>query len=236
MLLAAGLGTRLKPFTNHHPKALAVVNGKTLLQRNIEYLQAFGIYDVIINVHHFADQITSAIHQHKGWGSRVTISDETDCVLETGGGLLRASGFFKGSSNFVVLNCDVLTDLPLADMIQTHIHTGALATLATSMRKTSRYFLFDEDDNLQGWQNIQTGEVKPAGVNSKIFSPKAFSGVHVINEHIFNLITRSGKFSMVDVYLDLFPSNTIKSYDHSGSRFADVGKPESIAVAERLFN
>lgn len=236
MLLAAGLGTRLKPFTDSHPKALAVINGKTLLQRNIEYLQGFGIFDVIVNVHHFADQIISTIREHKGWGSRITISDERSEVLETGGGLMKAASFFNNETNFVLMNCDVLTNMPLADMIETHRHTKALATLAVSVRKTSRYFLFDEDNNLKGWQNKITGEVKPATINADDYNAKAFSGIHVINTQLFNLVQQTGKFSMVDVYLSLCSTHSIKSYDHSSSLFIDVGKPESIASAERLFH
>ena len=108
MILAAGLGTRLKPFTDHHPKALAVVNGKPLLQRNIEYLQAYGIYEVVLNVHHFADQIIDAIEKNNGWGSNVTISDESDEVLETGGGLLRAKTHFENEAKWLVMNADIL--------------------------------------------------------------------------------------------------------------------------------
>ena len=117
MILAAGLGTRLKPFTDHHPKALALVNGKSLLQRNIEYLQQYGIKEVIVNVHHFADQIIDAVKKNNGWGSEVFISDETDEVLETGGGLLRAQDYFKEEESWVLMNADILTDLPLNKMI-----------------------------------------------------------------------------------------------------------------------
>ena len=124
MILAAGLGTRLKPFTNHHPKALAVVNGKTLLQRNIEYLQQFGINEVVVNVHHFAEQIIQAVNENKGWGSSVIISDETKEVLETGGGVLHAARYFENDKVWLVMNADILTnlsldkyDLPIIDLL-----------------------------------------------------------------------------------------------------------------------
>ena len=113
MILAAGLGTRLKPFTDHHPKALAMVNGKSLLQRNIAYLQTYGITEVIVNVHHFADQIIETIKVNKGWGSQISISDETDEVLETGGGVLRAATYFEQEEKWLVMNADILTDLNL---------------------------------------------------------------------------------------------------------------------------
>jgi MurNAc alpha-1-phosphate uridylyltransferase len=236
MLLAAGLGTRLKPFTDHHPKALAVVNGKTLLQHNIEYLQQFGIYDVIVNVHHFAEQIVETIKKNNGWGSNINISDETDAILETGGGLKRAGWYFKDEDNFVLMNADVLTDLPLDTMITYHFKNKALATLATTSRETSRYFLFDEANILCGWKNIKTCEERIMR-KTGILTPKAFSGIHVINAGIFSLMQRKEfKFSMVDVYLSLCAAHRILSYDHSYSKFIDVGKPESLQQAAVLFN
>lgn len=157
MILAAGLGTRLKPWTDHHPKALAQVNGKPLLQHNIEYLQRHGIQEVIVNVHHFADQIIEAITLNNGWKTTVTVSDETDAVLETGGGLKKASWFFD-TGDFVLMNVDVLTDMNLKAMISHHRKHQCLATLAVTNRATSRYFLFDEEHELCGWKNIETGE------------------------------------------------------------------------------
>src|SRR4028118_1488324 len=133
MILAAGLGTRLRPWTEHHPKALALVHGKPLLQWNIEYLQKFGIRDVIVNVHHFADQVIEAVKTSNGWGSRITISDETDMVLETGGGLKKAAWFF-GVESFVLMNVDVLTDMDLAGMTSFHLRHQPLATVAVTTR------------------------------------------------------------------------------------------------------
>src|SRR4051812_6315920 len=120
MIFAAGLGTRFKPWTDTHPKALALVNGKSLLQRNIEYLQKYGITDVVVNVHHFADQIIAAVNDNKGWGSNITISDETDEVLETGGGLLKARPLLESSEPFVTINADILTDLSLKRLLDYH--------------------------------------------------------------------------------------------------------------------
>lgn len=237
MILAAGLGTRLKPWTDHHPKALALVNGKSLLERNILYLQQFGIREVLVNVHHFADQIKEAIEINKGWGSHVTISDETDEVLETGGGLKKAGRYFEKEEDFVMMNADILTQLDLGKMIAEHKTIQPLATLAISERNTSRYFLFDNNGYLKGWRNVQTGEEKPAGISVQIPGLKqmAFSGIHVINSSLLQLIKREGKFSMVDVYLDLCHSHTIKGYDHTGAILVDVGKPESILKAEQFF-
>lgn len=235
MLLAAGLGTRLKPFTDNHPKALATVNGKTLLQRNIEYLQQYGIFNVIINVHHFAEQIIKIIKENNGFRSNVTVSDETDAILETGGGLKRAGWYFKEEEVFVLMNVDILTDLHLNEMISFHKKNTALATLATTNRKTSRYFLFDKENKLCGWKNVQTGEEKIMK-DAPDLQAKAFSGIHVINSKIFELIQqRNVKFSIVDVYLSICAEHNILSFDHSDTQFIDVGKPENLIAAQELF-
>jgi MurNAc alpha-1-phosphate uridylyltransferase len=233
MILAAGLGTRFKPWTDYHPKALALVNGKSLLQRNIEYLQRAGIYEVVVNVHHFADQIRNSLKENKGWGSKIIISDETDVVLETGGGLKKAGDHLKDDA-FVVMNVDILTGLDLNAMIAAHRKLLPLATLATTNRNTSRYFLFDHLNNLCGWKNTKTGEEKLARTTADK-NQKAFSGIHIIEPRIFSLMQLEGKFSMVDVYLSLAGEEIIKSFDHSDTSFIDVGKPEAIPVAEEIF-
>lgn len=235
MILAAGLGTRLKPFTNKHPKALALVNGKTILQRNIEYLASFGIKKVIVNVHHFAGQIINLMKLNNGFGSNISISDESDEVLETGGGIKKASWFFeKNKEPFVVINVDVLTDMNLEEMILQHKKSNPVATLGVTSRNTSRYFLFDELNHLCGWENVQTGEQK-ISKESKKYHQKAFSGIHIISPEIFSLMKMTGKFSMVDVYLELAKTHIITSFDHSTSKFIDVGNPESILKAREAF-
>lgn len=237
-ILAAGLGTRLKPWTDHHPKALAVVNGKSLLQRNIEYLQKFGITEVVVNVHHFADQITETIDANKGWGSNIKISDETDIVLETGGGLLKAKNLLAENKTFVLMNCDILTNLDLSLLINQHSENQALATLAVANRETSRYLLFNQNNEMVGWKNIKTGEIK-LPVKEKLGTVKpvsmAFSGIHVISNAIFDKINYTGKFSMIDLYLDLCVDNKIMGYDHSNDLVLDVGKPEAVWMAESMF-
>jgi NDP-sugar pyrophosphorylase family protein len=235
MIFAAGIGSRLKPWTDSHPKALAEVHGKSLLQRNIEYLQGYGIKDVVVNVHHFADQIIEAVNKNNGWGSTVTISNEVGEILETGGGLLKASTLLENGSPIVVLNVDILTDLNLEAMIGYHQEKKPLATLATSTRDTSRYFLFDEGNNLCGWKNVKTGEIKSAHLLKGTEFQRAFSGIHIVESRLFPLIKKVGKFSIVDVYLELMSEHTIKAFDNSGNRFIDVGKPESIEKAEVMF-
>lgn len=234
MILAAGLGTRFKPWTDRHPKALALINGKSLLERNIRYLQEFGIREVLVNVHHFADQILDAIKRNKGWGSKITISDESGEVLETGGGLKKAAFFFN-SGPFVLMNADILTDLDLKKMIAFHEEMKPLVTLAVTGRKSSRYFLFDSVNRLSGWVNLKTGEEKIA---IPLHDPreKAFSGIHLISPELFPLMHREGKFSIVDVYLEIAATQTILGFDHSGSKLVDVGRTESVAEAELLFD
>jgi len=233
LIFCAGLGTRFKPWTDHHPKALAVVNGKSLLQRNVEYLQQYEIRDLIVNVHHFADQIEEEIRRNDGWGSSIRISDERNEVLETGGGLLKAAPMLHGE-RFVALNVDILTDLDLEAMISFHKKQKNLATLAVSRRETSRYFLFDETGQMCGWRNVKTGDEKISRKHSPLLQ-KAFSGVHIIENNLLSLIKQTGKFSIVDVYLDLSVSNKIGGFDHTGSKLIDVGKPDSVQVAESMF-
>jgi N-acetyl-alpha-D-muramate 1-phosphate uridylyltransferase len=232
MILAAGLGTRLKPFTNNSPKALFPVNGKSLLQRNITYLQSFGITDIIVNVHHFADQIIDAIQTNNGWGANVSISDEREAVLETGGGLKKAAHFFKTDTEpFILLNADILTSLDIAAMYAAHKKQNPIATLAVTDRSTSRYLLFNENDLLCGWLNDKTQEQKGlAGTK------KAFSGIHIISPKIFELIQEEGKFSMIDLYLRLASTQNILGFDHSQDILIDVGKPENVPFAEAHFS
>jgi N-acetyl-alpha-D-muramate 1-phosphate uridylyltransferase len=233
MIFAAGLGTRFKPWTDNHPKALALVHGKTLLQRNIEYLQSYGIKDVVVNVHHFADQIIDAIQNNNGWGSRITISDETAEVLETGGGLLKAKELL-GDEPFLMINVDILTDLNLQKFADFHQVTGALISLAVTNRNTSRYLLFDHSARLCGWWNATT-KVERIAIRKENYIQKAYSGIALCSPQIFDLIPFTGKFSLIDVYLALAAQYPIMYFDHTGSKFIDVGKPESVGEAERMY-
>ena len=234
MLFAAGLGTRLKPFTDHSPKALVEINNKTLLEHNIRYLQRFGIYEVIVNVHHFAAKIEDVISEHDAFGSEITISDERSEILETGGGLKKAAHFFDDGEHFVVMNVDVLTNLDLGKMISAHERGSGIATLAVMKRDSSRQLLFDGDMSLCGWVNNTTHEERLSR-NTTPLHPFAFSGIQVLSHAVLQDIPFSGKFSLIDLYLHLAKENTMKGYDHTGNLFIDVGKPESIEKAEYLF-
>jgi N-acetyl-alpha-D-muramate 1-phosphate uridylyltransferase len=234
MIFAAGLGTRLKPFTENSPKAMAPVNGKPLLQRNIEYLKGFGIHEFVINVHHYPEQITGFLKENNNFGCHITISDETDALLETGGGLKKAAAHLQGNEPFLVMNVDILTNLDVGAMIAHHKAHNSLATLAVASRATSRYFLFNAAHELCGWTNTKTGEEKIVRQEPGLV-PKAFSGIHIIEPAIFDMIKQEGKFSIVDVYLELAARQTISGYDHSSDILIDVGKPEAIGEAETLF-
>lgn len=235
IIFSAGLGTRFKPWTDQHPKALALVNGKSLLQRNVEYLQQYDITDVVVNVHHFPNQIIQAVKDNDGWGSNIMISDESDEVLETGGGLMKARTLLAGDKPFVSLNVDILTDLKLNEMLAFHQQHKPLITFGVTNRKSSRVLLFDEDNRLCGWKNLETGEEKIA-IAKPGLTAKAYSCVVIFEPKIFSLIKEQGKFSIMDSYLSLAAEHTILGYDHSGDHLCDVGKPESVAIAEKLFS
>lgn len=235
MIFSAGLGTRFKPWTDKHPKALAVIHKKTLLQRNIEYLQQFDITDVVINVHHFPDQVIKAIEKNKGWGSNIMISDESDVLLDTGGGLMKAKELLSGDEAFLTINADILTELNIKHFLSFHQQQNSLISLAVMNRKTSRYLLFNKYDRLIGWRNTTTGEEKMV-IHAKDIFEKAYSGIALFEQEVFDLVNRTGKFSLIDMYLDLAEENKIAGYDHTGDRFVDVGKPEGLTVAEQMFS
>jgi NDP-sugar pyrophosphorylase family protein len=234
MIFSAGLGTRFKPWTDKHPKALAVINGKTLLRRNIEYLQQYGIREVIVNVHHMAEQVEDAVVENDGWGSDILISDEREELLDTGGGLLKAHELFTPGKRFLTCNVDILTDLDIRRLLAFHEEKKALISFAVTDRKTSRMLLFDRHDRLCGWRNKTTGEEKIA-VQGDSLIEKAYSCVVVFEYGVFDLIPFTGKFSLIDVFLHLAARHPVMGFDHSGDRWVDVGKPESVAIAASLF-
>lgn len=236
MIFAAGLGTRLKPFTDNHPKALAAVNGKTLLERNIDYLHGFGITNIVINIHHFADQIQQFVKRYSNTDIHIELSHEVDGPFETGGGLAYAASFFKGSQDpFVLMNADILTNLDLNGMFEFHQKINPLATLAVSKRESSRQLLFDDQMRLVGWKNNKTQDTKWVDAEQLSSESFSFSGVHILNPDIFELMPSTGSFSITDVYLKLASNNQVIGYDHTGDVVVDVGKPESVSIAESIF-
>ena len=235
MIFAAGLGTRLGTLTKDKPKALVEVAGKTMLENSINYLRSFGITELIINVHHFADKIIDFLETNNNFGIDISISDERNALLETGGGLKKAAHYFRGEASFVVYNVDILTKLNLSDLINKHNKSKALASLAVRERETSRYLLFDNNMILHGWENIKTNEIKMARKEDTQLSRFAFSGIHVISTDIFKHFTEEGKFSIIDTYLRLATKYDIYGYNHSQSLWFDLGKAENIIEAEKIF-
>ena len=233
LIFAAGKGTRLKPFTDSHPKALALVNDVPLLERNIKYLQNFGVTEFVINVHHFGEQIVEFLEKNNHFGAKIDISDEKDELLETGGGLLFAQKYLENEENFLIMNADILTDLNIHELVKFHETHLPLATLAVSDRNSSRKLFFNSEMVLKGWMNKNSGESKMAEFNID-FKELAFSGIHCINSSIFDKIKRRGKFSIMDEYLDLMFDNEILGFQHE-ARLIDVGRPESVIEAEKYF-
>lgn len=233
MIFAAGMGTRLQPFTDNHPKALAQVNGVPLLERNIKYLQSYGINDFVINIHHFGGQILAFLAENDNFGANIEISNESDELLETGGGLLFAKRFLENEKTFLIMNVDILTDLNITNFINIHELKGGMVTLAVSDRDSTRKLMFNDKMYLKGWKNLTTNKKTVVGGIFKL-RELAFSGVHCVNSEVFTKITRTGKFSIMDEYLDLMKEDIIIGYQHTAN-LIDVGKPESVAEAEKLF-
>lgn len=238
MIFAAGFGTRLKPHTDYHPKALLKINGKSLLERNIDYLRSYGIKEFVINTHHFSGQIHLFLSRYRNSEIKVDVSFEESGPFETGGGLAYASKFLQTSDQpFVVMNADILTNLNLGKLYDFHLANQPLATLAVTERESSRQFLFDDQMKLSGWKNNKTDELKLVDSSRSVESlnPFAFSGIHVIHPCIFKLMPVSGTFSITNTYLDLASTESIMGYNHSGDVVLDVGKPEAAITAGQLF-
>lgn len=222
MIFAAGLGTRLRPLTNDKPKALVEVNGMPLLEIAIRRLKYFGCRDLVINIHHFGELILQFLEDHHYFGINIGISDERGLLLNTGGGLKKARPFLDDGP-FLVYNTDIISDIDLKTLLEDHKASGAIATLATRDRTTSRYLLFDLQKRLVGWTNVKTGEIK-LPVSTPIYRQRAFSGIHVISPDIFDRMPEEEVFSIIDVYLDLAAKELILEYPHDEDRWIDVGK------------
>ena len=245
MIFAAGLGTRLKPLTDTMPKALVPLAGKPLLQWQVEKLRDAGITDIIVNVHHFPDMIIDTIRRNNGWGCNISISDERDMLLDTGGGLKKA--VIEGP--ILACNVDILSNIDLRTLVSEYERTG-VSQLVVSERKTQRYLCFDKRDSLCGWTNIATGELK-----GKDGRHLAFSGLQILNREALRLLRQiqEDKFSLIDFYLHLCEQNhqsaitnyqspitnhqspiILKAYVPLDYRMMDVGKIDQIEEAERF--
>jgi NDP-sugar pyrophosphorylase family protein len=233
MILAAGLGTRLRPLTNDRPKALVEVDGRTLLEITSSRLREFGVHDVIVNVHHFADMVVDYLKAHDNFGMRIEVSRE-EVLLDTGGGLKRAAWFFLENSGaldepFVLHNVDVVSTIDLARMVRVHNASRALATLAVQERETSRYLLFDEQLRFCGRYSGQS-ELPPDA------QALAFSGIHVISPRLLRMMTEDGAFSIIDSYSRLAAQGErILAFRAGQYYWRDLGRPENVAQAEQDF-
>ena len=234
MIFAAGLGTRLRPLTDTMPKALVRVGGEPLLHRVIMNLKAAGFERIVVNVHHFAEQIVDYLKTNDNFGLDIHISDESDALLDTGGGIRKAAPLFAPSSPILIHNVDILHNVDLAKFYD--IAADNDATLLVSRRDTSRYLIFNEEMRLNGWINIKTGEVKPPhrvveGTEAHV----AFSGLHVFSPRLFPLMEDwPDKFGIIDFYLDACRKADIRGCLKSDLRLLDVGKLDSLVEAEKF--
>lgn len=238
LVFAAGLGTRLRPLTDHQPKALVSVGDVPMLERVICRLKAAGFDEITVNVHHFGQQIIDFLKAKQNFGLTIHVSDERDLLLDTGGGILKARPYLEGNEPFLVHNADIMTDIDLGAIYRHHVESQADATLLVSQRETSRYLLFDANGRMQGWINKSTGEVLPPDLDleSNKFTPLAFSGVHVISPTIYHWMGQApwtGKFSIIPFYVATCHQAHIQSYQPLQMNFFDVGKIETLQKAEK---
>lgn len=236
MIFAAGMGTRLQAETADKPKALVKIGRKTLLENAIEKLKSEGIEKIVVNVHHFADLIKSYLKQND-FGIEIIISDESSKLLDTGGGLKFAQNCFNTNEPIIIYNTDIISNLPLKNVLQFHSDKKALATLVVRKRQTQRYLKFDTDKKLVGWLNKKNGKTKIAVPDKfETAAEMAFSGIHIVQPEIFKMMPDMEKFSIIDVYLDLAKTNRIFGFFDDSELWMDVGKPIELEAARRIFN
>ena len=237
MIFAAGLGTRLKPLTDHTPKALVPVGGVPMLQRVILRLKEAGFRDLVINIHHFGDQILDFLKANQDFGVRIRVSDERGQLLDTGGGIRKARPLLDDGGPFLVHNVDILSDIDLAAFYRLHLEHPCDATLLTNHRRTSRYLLADAGGRLRGWVNKSTGETLPAGTlyAEGAYAELAFGCIHVLSPSVFRHMDDGrwqGKFSIIPFYVDICRRADIRCHTIDTPGWFDIGKPETLARAE----
>lgn len=232
MIMAAGKGTRLGSITDSIPKALVDINGKSALRIAVEKCTLAGFDDIIINVHHFADLVENETDWLRKYGYMITVSDERDMLLETGGGLYKARNFFDNDP-FLLYNADILTDLDISALLRFHREKNGLATLAVRNRKGNRFFLVNGKGLLSGWCNHATGERIVTGPFGQDLIEIAFSGLHIIEPEIFKYMS-SGKYTMTELYLKLAASHNIYTFRNDGGYWFDIGTPENLEEARKM--
>jgi len=235
MIFAAGLGTRLQNETLTKPKALVEIGGKPLLQLAIEKLKNSEVSEIVVNVHHFSELVISFIKEND-FGIPIHISDETEKLLDTGGGLKKASCYFDDNEPILIYNVDILSNLNLQLLLEEHLKSGALVTLAVRKRETQRYYKFDSEMNLVGWINKKTDETKVSKPEHfEKATEMAYSGIHVINPEIFSMMPETDRFSVTDFYLELAKTQKIMGFYDNSDLWLDVGKPEQLEEIRKKF-
>lgn len=230
-ILAAGLGTRLRPLTDHCPKALVKVGDRTLLEIAIQRMIRLGVSRIVINIHHHGEQIIEYV-EHRQWGCEIVISDEREALMDTGGGLSKAANLFKGDGPIIVHNVDILSRIDLPEMVRHHNRSGSLATLAVSERETSRYLLWSQEGRLIGWHNRSSNEQLWVDAPETDYKHLAFSGITIIEPQLLRLLPQDGHpYPIIPEYLKIARDKLIDNYIHDATDWIDVGKPETLSRA-----
>ena len=233
MIFAAGLGKRLGKITETIPKAMVDINGKTTLHIAVEKCNAHGFNDIIVNVHHFADMVEDEVKRLNELGYRISVSDERKGLLETGGGLFKARGFFDNNP-FLIYNVDIISDLDLSALYRYHLKKRGLATLAVRHRQGNRFYLIDKSGIIRGWRNNATGDQILTTSSSEGLSEIAFSSMHIVEPEIFNYMSE-GVYTMTTLYLKLATEHNIYTLLDDSGYWGDIGTPESLNYVRKLF-
>ena len=233
MILAAGLGTRLRPLTDDKPKPLIPFMGVPMIEMIIHKLLAGGVDMIVVNIHHFADQLIAFMKSRKYFNGRVIFSDERDKLMDTGGGVLKARPYLEDDKPFILCNVDVHTNLDIPKLYGFHLKNDALASIAVTSRQTSRSLLFNSEGCLAGWQHNQTGEQKIVRTHSGVLHAYANSCVHIIDQDFFQLTRLQGIVSLTDIYLDLAAEHKITYFVHNNDFWYNLGLYESFMKAEK---
>ena len=234
MIFAAGLGTRLAPLTNNKPKALVEVNGKPMLQIQIEKLIESGFNYIVINVHHFSTQIIDFINNSK-FEAEIVISDESKLLLNTGGGLKNVQKHFVKGDTILLHNVDIFSDIDLNEFYKYHLTSENILTMAVKHRQSSNYLLFDKTNRLCGWKSYKTGS-EIIAIPMQTYNELAFSGIYFFNYEIFNKIEKEGCFPIIPELLEIAKNDRIGAWIHDENFILDLGKPEAIVECEKFLN
>lgn len=238
LILAAGLGTRLGELTSDRPKALVEVCGHTMLEHQLRHLSAAGFDRFVINIHHFAPKVKAILEEHQNFGLDIRLSDESDLLLDTGGGIRKAMRLFAGEQPVLVHNVDIFSSVDLKELYRGHIESGADSTLLVAQRSTSRYLYFDTDGLLRGWSNEKTGQVRSPypGFDKSRFTPCAFQGIHVLSNTLLPLLDAipESRFSITDFYVDNAARLRLRSVLSDSNNWVDAGKPETLERAAQI--